>query len=156
MSTKIYDFEITDIKGESFPLKKYAGKWLLIVNTASECGFTPQYKELEELYQTHKDKLEILAFPCNQFGGQEPGDNQQIAKFCELNYATTFPLFSKIEVNGKNAHPLFLYLQEALPGLLGTKAIKWNFTKFLVDPTGLPVKRFAPNDKPKEIEKNIS
>jgi glutathione peroxidase len=152
MNKNIYEFQVTTIDGKSESLEKYKGKILLIVNVASKCGFTNQYKELEELYKKYqKQNIEILAFPCNQFGAQEPGDEAEIKKFCELNYNVSFPMFSKIEVNGKNTHPLYQFLKEAAPGLLGSKSIKWNFTKFLVDQNGYPLKRYAPNDKPEEI-----
>ncbi len=156
MSKSIYDFEVKDINGETRSLKEYQGKTLLIVNVASKCGFTPQYTELEQIYKEYKDQgLEILAFPCNQFGAQEPGDAEEIKKFCSLTYDVNFPLFSKIDVNGKNAAPVFTYLKDSLPGLLGIKAIKWNFTKFLVNKEGHPVERYAPNDKPSAILKDI-
>lgn len=153
--SKIYDFKVKDINGAEKSLKDYVGKSLLIVNTASKCGFTPQYEGLQELYTKYEGKLEILAFPCNQFGSQEPGSESEIASFCDLTYKTTFPLFSKVEVNGDNTHPLYTYLKEALPGLLGSKAIKWNFTKFLIDKNGNPVKRYAPTDAPLSLVKDI-
>lgn len=148
---KIYDFKANDIKGEEVELSQYKGKKILIVNTASACGFTPQYEGLENLYQANKDNLVILAFPCNQFGAQEKGSNEEIQQFCDLRFKTTFPLFSKIDVNGENTHPLFAYIKEALPGLMGSKKIKWNFTKFLFDSDGKPVKRYAPTDTPEKI-----
>ncbi|MBF0107013.1 MAG: glutathione peroxidase [Deltaproteobacteria bacterium] len=152
----LYTFKVKNIQGTTQQLSQYKGKLLLIVNTASRCGFTPQYTGLEALYQKYKNKgLEILAFPCNQFGSQEPGTHEEIAAFCDLNYKTTFPLFEKIDVNGPKAHPLFKYLTGALPGLLGTQNIKWNFTKFLIDRDGTPLKRFAPGDRPQKIEKDI-
>jgi glutathione peroxidase len=148
----IYDFSVNDIKGKEISMKGFKGKTLLIVNVASKCGFTPQYKGLEELYQKYKGQgLEILGFPCNQFGSQEPGDEKEIAQFCELNFGVTFPLFAKIDVNGKSAAPLFEYLKEQAPGLLGSKAVKWNFTKFLVNQKGDVLKRFAPTDAPEKI-----
>ena len=148
----IYDFSVETIDGKKISLDQYEGKVLLVVNTASKCGFTPQLKELEETYQNYgKDGFEVLAFPCNQFGGQEPGSNEQIQEFCEIGYKTTFPLFSKVDVKGDKASPLFQYLTESLPGLLGSKAIKWNFTKFLIGPDGVPVKRFAPKDSVKSV-----
>ncbi len=157
MTDSIYDFSAINIKGEEVPLSDYKGKVLLIVNTASKCGFTPQYKGLESLYQKYKDKgLEILGFPCNQFGKQEPGDSQQISEFCELNFGVTFPLFQKVEVNGADAHPLYKFLKAQAPGVLGSQAIKWNFTKFLVDQEGRVLKRFAPTDTPEKIEKEVS
>ncbi|HZH60406.1 MAG TPA: glutathione peroxidase [Metabacillus sp.] len=152
----IYDFEVETIKGDKKTLKEYENKVLLIVNTASKCGFTPQYKQLQELYEEFKEQgFEVLGFPCNQFMGQEPGNHNEIERFCELNYGVTFPLFSKIDVNGENAHPLFTYLSTETPGLLGSKAIKWNFTKFLIDSNGHPVERFSPNTNPKQITPHI-
>ena len=148
----VYNFKAKDINGNEISLESYKGKNLLIVNTASECGFTPQYEKLQKLKEKYQDELEILAFPCNQFGGQESGSDQEIKEFCDLRFNISFPLFSKVEVNGKNAHPLFEYLKESLPGVLGTKKIKWNFTKFFLDKDGKPVKRFAPNDDPAKVE----
>jgi glutathione peroxidase len=137
-------------------ISDYIGKVLLVVNVASECGFTSQYRELQSLYQEFHDKgFEILAFPCNQFGAQEPGTAEQIQAFCTVNYGVTFPVFKKINVNGPDAHPLFEYLKTAAPGLLGTEAIKWNFTKFLINREGLPVKRFASATTPKSIQADI-
>ncbi|MCG8673743.1 MAG: glutathione peroxidase [Pseudomonadales bacterium] len=154
--TDIYEFSGKNIKGEDVPLSDYKGKVLLIVNTASKCGFTPQYKGLESLYKNYQDKgLEILGFPCNQFGKQEPGNSDDISEFCELNFGVTFPLFEKVEVNGPNTHPLYDYLKKEAPGLLGSGAIKWNFTKFLVDGDGNVVKRFSPTDTPEKIEKHV-
>lgn len=156
MSKSIYDFEVRDIDGNPLSLKKYEGKTLLIVNVASKCGFTSQYTELEQIYKEYRDSgLEILAFPCNQFGAQEPGDAQEIKSFCTLTYNVDFPLFSKVDVNGDNAAPVYDYLKESLPGILGSKAIKWNFTKFLVDKNGHPIQRYAPTDKPLSIVKDI-
>lgn len=150
--TKIYEFKVKNIKGEEVSLEAYRGKTLLILNTASQCGFTEQYKGLEEVYKEFKAKgLEILAFPCNQFGAQEPGSDEEIAEFCDLSFKTSFPLFSKIDVNGSSAHPLFSFLKEEAPGLLGSKKIKWNFTKFLVKADGSVLKRYAPQDKPSKI-----
>ena len=152
----IYDFAVKDIHGKSVKLDAYKGKALLIVNTASECGFTPQYKGLEALYEKlHEKGLEILGFPCNQFGAQEPGSEQEIAAFCEVNYGVTFPLFAKVDVNGDAAAPLYRYLKKEKPGLLGSEAIKWNFTKFLVDRTGKVVERYAPNAEPESIKADI-
>lgn len=152
----VYDFEVVTIDGKSISLEMYEGQVLLLVNTASECGFTNQYEGLEKLYQAYKDSgLVVLGFPCNQFGGQEPGDNKQIKQFCELNYGVTFPLLEKIEVNGENTHPLFKHLKESSPGLLGSKKIKWNFTKFLVDRSGKVVIRYAPNVKPASLEEDL-
>jgi glutathione peroxidase len=156
VTNSIYNFEVTNISGNTETLEKYNDKVLLIVNVASKCGFTPQYKGLEELYNKYED-LVILGFPCNQFGKQEPGSDEEISSFCEINFGVTFPLFSKVDVNGNNADPLFNYLKKELPGLLGSEKIKWNFTKFLIDKKGNPIKRFAPKDTPKslipEIEK---
>ena len=157
MSEDVYTFTGTTMQGKELPLTEFKGKVLLIVNTASKCGFTPQYKGLQELYAQHKDKgLEILGFPCNQFGKQEPGDSGEISEFCELNYGVDFPMFSKIDVNGDDAHPLYKHLKQEAPGLLGSKAIKWNFTKFLVNKEGKVVKRYAPTDTPASIEKDIA
>ena len=152
----VYDYHATTLQGKDVSLADYKGKVLLIVNTASKCGFTPQYKGLEALYQGLKERgLEILGFPCNQFGKQEPGDAEAIGSFCEMNYGVSFPMFDKVEVNGSGAHPLYQYLKSEAPGLLGTGAIKWNFTKFLVDQQGRVVKRYAPTDKPEAIRKDI-
>ncbi|RLA63168.1 MAG: glutathione peroxidase [Epsilonproteobacteria bacterium] len=152
MTKSIYNFKAVNIKGQKESLEKYSNKVLLIVNVASKCGFTPQYKGLEELYQSYQDRgLEILAFPCNQFGKQETGNENDILNFCERNYGVTFPLFSKIEVNGDGVHPLFSFLKKELPGILGSEKIKWNFTKFLIDRKGNPIKRFAPKDTPKSL-----
>jgi glutathione peroxidase len=152
MGAPIYDFSVKTIAGKKQSMSKYKGKVMLIVNTASECGFTPQYKGLEELHQTYaKRGLAVLGFPCNQFGAQEPGDESAIASFCERNFGVTFPLFSKIDVNGEHADPLFAYLKKAKPGLLGSEAIKWNFTKFLIDDDGNVVERYAPKTEPKEL-----
>ncbi|MCM2291215.1 glutathione peroxidase [Allorhizobium sp. BGMRC 0089] len=151
----VHDFSATDITGKECRLSDFAGKLLLIVNTASKCGLTPQYQGLEALYQRFGDDLVILGFPCNQFGGQEPGTEAEIASFCDLNYKVSFPLFAKIEVNGENAHPLYKYLTHDLPGILGTEAIKWNFTKFLIDRSGKPIARYAPMTTPDEIAKDI-
>lgn len=156
MTSTIYNYTATDIKGCSIPLSQYQGNVLLIVNTASECGFTPQYKGLEALYKQYKDQgFVVLGFPCNQFGAQEKADEQEIKSFCELNYGVTFPLFSKIDVNGQYAHPLFQYLKKAAPGILG-KRVKWNFTKFLVNRQGEVVGRFAPTTKPEAIANKIA
>ncbi len=154
--SKIYDFKLTDITGQETDLSAYKGKKILIVNVASKCGFTSQYKGLEEIYQKYKDNnFVVLGFPCNQFGAQEPGSEEEISKFCEINFGVTFPLFSKVDVNGDNANPLFEYLKSEAPGLLGSKAIKWNFTKFLIDENGKVLKRYAPNDKPELIAKDL-
>jgi glutathione peroxidase len=152
----IYDFTVNDIHGKPVKLDRYRGKVMLVVNTASECGFTPQYKGLEAMYEKLHDKgLEVLGFPCNQFGGQEPGSEKEIAQFCELNYGVTFPMFAKVDVNGNNTAPLYKFLKSEKPGLLGSEAIKWNFTKFLVDREGNVVKRYAPNDTPESIAKDL-
>jgi glutathione peroxidase len=154
--TTIYDFEAKGLNGEPIDLKQFRGKVLLIVNTASNCGFTPQYKGLEEVYQQFKDKgVDVLGFPCNQFGKQEPGSADEIGAFCERNYGVTFPLFDKIDVNGDDAHPLFKHLKSEAPGLMGTQAIKWNFTKFLVKKDGTVYKRYAPTTAPKELLSDI-
>jgi len=152
----IYDFDVKDIRGKTVKLNAYKGKPLLIVNTASKCGFTPQYKGLEALYEKlHGKGLEILGFPCNQFGEQEPGTEAEIESFCEVNYGVTFPMFAKIDVNGDAAAPLYKYLKKEKPGLLGSEAIKWNFTKFLVDRNGKVVERYAPNTEPAAIAGDI-
>lgn len=156
MTKTIYDFKVKDIEGKEVSMEQFKGKTLLIVNVASKCGFTPQYKDLELVYRENKDNgVVVLGFPCNQFGAQEPGDENEIKNFCSLNYDVTFPLFAKVDVNGSEAHPIYEFLKNSLPGILGTKAIKWNFTKFLVNKEGIPVARFAPNDKPADIEKEI-
>lgn len=152
----IYQFSAINIHGEKVELADFRGQVLLIVNTASQCGFTPQYRGLENLYQTYQSRgLVVLGFPCNQFGQQEPGSSQDISSFCELNYGVSFPLFEKIDVNGENAHPLFAYLKSAAPGLLGLNAIKWNFSKFLVARDGKVFKRYAPIDTPTGMSKDI-
>jgi glutathione peroxidase len=151
----VYDFTAQSLAGEEVPLKRFEGQVLLIVNTASACGFTPQYKGLQELHLKLSPRgLAVLGFPCNQFGGQEPGDGRQIEQFCESNYAITFPMFAKIDVNGSHAHPLYDYLKREKSGLLGS-AIKWNFTKFLVDRTGKVVGRYAPTVRPENLTKEI-
>jgi glutathione peroxidase len=155
--TSIYDFTAATLQGKAVSLSDYKGKAILIVNTASKCGFTPQYAGLEKLYEKLRDKgLVILGFPCNQFGQQEPGSTQEIGAFCQMNYGVSFPMFDKIEVNGPRAHPLYEYLKSQKPGILGTKNIKWNFTKFLVDKTGKVGARFAPMTKPADIEGAIA
>lgn len=155
-SDTLYDIQVKNIRGEEISLEQYQGKALLIVNTASKCGFTNQYEGLEKIYKENKDRgFEVLAFPCNQFGAQEPGTEDQIAQFCELTYQTSFPLFAKVDVNGASAHPLFTYLKKQAPGLLGTEGIKWNFTKFLVDKKGQVVKRYAPQDTPAKIAEDL-
>jgi glutathione peroxidase len=153
--SKIYEFNVEDAKGNTKPLSNYAGKVMLVVNTASHCGFTPQYKELQELHNDfHEKGLEVLAFPCNQFGHQEAGSNDEIQEFCQVNFGLTFPVFAKVDVNGRDAHPLFKYLRSQQKSLL-SDAIKWNFTKFLVDQNGNVIKRYESNFAPKEIGKDI-
>ena len=152
----IYKYTATALAGEEVALETWRGRVLLIVNTASACGFTPQYAGLEALYQKLEPQgLTVLGFPCNQFGGQEPGTEVEIGAFCQKNYGVTFPMFAKIEVKGAGALPLFQYLTQAKPGLLGTEAIKWNFTKFLIDRNGEPVARYAPQTKPADLEEPI-
>lgn len=152
----IYDFQARTIDGKSLPFSDYRGKVLLIVNVASQCRFTPQYQGLENLYKKyHPYGFLVLGFPCNQFGGQEPGGETEIKKFCETKFGVTFPLFEKIEVNGEHAHPIYQFLSNSKPGILGTKGIKWNFTKFLIDRGGHPVRRYAPIDKPEALEGEI-
>jgi len=156
MTAPIYEFAPDRLDGKPQSLAEYEGKVLLIVNTASECGFTPQYAGLEKLHEEYAGQgLAVLGFPCNQFGGQEPGDAAQIGAFCEKNFGVTFPMFAKVEVNGDGAHPLYQYLKKNAKGLLGTEAIKWNFTKFLVDRNGKVVDRFAPTTKPEELVDQI-
>ena len=151
-----YDFDAIQIDGKKVALKQFQGKVMLIVNTASACGFTPQFAGLEELHQQYGDKgLAVLGFPCNQFGAQDGGSNAEISDFCQLNYGVTFPMMAKIEVNGSGAHPLYQWLSKEAPGLLGSKAIKWNFTKFLVGKDGVVLKRYAPTDTPKSLTKDI-
>jgi glutathione peroxidase len=155
MST-IYDFTAKALEGQEVPLANYAGEVLLVVNTASKCGFTPQYQGLEALYRKyHARGFTVLGFPCNQFGAQEPGSAAEIARFCSQSYDVTFPMFEKIEVNGANAHPLFRFLKGEAKGILGTEAIKWNFTKFLVNRNGSVAARFAPTVAPEELDKKI-
>ena len=156
MNESIFNFSCKDVDGNEKNLSELQGKVTLVVNTASKCGFTPQYKGLEDLYQKYKDQgLEVLGFPCNQFGNQEPGSNNEIEEFCTLNYRVTFPMFSKVDVNGDSADPLFKFLTSNKKGLLGSSKIKWNFTKFLVDKDGNPVKRFAPTTTPEQISEDI-
>ena len=155
MTDNVLNIPCTTLRGEQKTLADYPGKAVLVVNTASKCGFTPQYKGLEALWQQYKDQgLVILGFPCNQFGQQEPGDEAEISEFCELNFGVTFPLFKKVEVNGSNAHPLFVELKKRAPGVLGSEAIKWNFTKFLIGPDG-KVERYAPATKPSALKADI-
>ena len=152
----IYDIDVTTIEGTRQKLDVYRGRTLLVVNVASECGFTPQYTGLQKLYDEFKSKdFAVLGFPCNQFGHQEPGTEAEIQNFCSTNYKVTFPLFAKISVNGGDAHPLYRYLKSEKKGLLGSESIKWNFTKFLVGPNGAVVKRYAPNDTPENIRSDL-
>ncbi|MES9738130.1 glutathione peroxidase [Peribacillus frigoritolerans] len=152
----IYEFEVNKINGETISLDEYKGKVMIIVNTASKCGFSPQYDDLQSLYVQYKeDGLVVLGFPCNQFLNQEPGDDLEIDSYCKLNHGVTFPMFAKVNVKGKEAHPLFSYLTENAPGVMGSKSIKWNFTKFLIDRNGNIVSRFAPKTKPLEMEEDI-
>ncbi|GLQ87579.1 glutathione peroxidase [Dyella flagellata] len=155
--TTVYDFSARDIDGNERSLAEWRGKRLLIVNVASKCGFTPQYKGLEGLWRKHGDQgLAVLGFPCDQFGHQEPGDEAEIKQFCSTTYDVTFPMFAKIEVNGEHTHPLYRWLKQQAKGLLGSESIKWNFTKFLVDEQGNVVKRYAPNDAPEKLEKDLA
>lgn len=154
--TCAYDFEALSITGKPVSLDQYRGKPMLVVNTASACGFTPQFAGLEELHTTYGPKgLVVIGFPCNQFGSQDKGSNEEIASFCQLNYGVDFPMMAKIDVNGDNAHPLYQWMSKEAPGLLGTKAIKWNFTKFLIGRDGQVVKRYAPTDTPQSIATDI-
>ncbi|AVP96636.1 glutathione peroxidase [Ahniella affigens] len=156
MSSKLYDITATDIDGQEHQLSEFKGKAMLVVNVASKCGFTPQYKGLEDMYRRHKEEgLVVLGFPCDQFGHQEPGDADEIKNFCSLTYDVSFPMFSKVEVNGDQAHPLYQHLKKEAKGVLGTESIKWNFTKFLVDRSGKVLKRYAPTDTPEKIEKDL-
>ena len=156
-SSTIYDFEATSINGQRVALSQFKGQVLLIVNTASKCGFTPQFGGLEDLYKTYSAKgLAVLGFPCNQFGGQDPGADAAIAEFCQVNYGVSFAMMAKTDVNGPNAHPLYKWLCAEAPGLLGSQAIKWNFTKFLVGKDGRVIKRYAPTDKPADLAKDIA
>ncbi len=156
MGQNIYDFEVRTIEGKETTLAEHQGEVLLIVNTASKCGFTPQYDGLEKLHETYHDRgLTVLGFPCNQFGGQEPGSSDEIQDFCKVRFGVTFPLFEKIDVNGPDAHPLFEHLKGEAPGLLGSRNVKWNFTKFLVGRDGEVIERFAPSTKPEAIERSI-
>jgi glutathione peroxidase len=154
--TTAYDFNATSLEGKPVALQEFTGKVMLVVNTASKCGFTPQYEGLETLYQKYRDRgLVILGFPCNQFGEQEPGSAVEIGSFCQKNYGVSFPMFEKIDVNGDSAHPLYRWLKQTAPGLLGTERIKWNFTKFLVDRRGTVVDRYAPTTKPLDLSQDI-
>jgi glutathione peroxidase len=152
----IYDIEVRTIEGRPQKMDAYRGKTLLVVNVASKCGFTPQYEGLQALHERHRDKgFAVLGFPCNQFGHQEPGSEEEIQRFCSTTYNVTFPLFAKIDVNGDNAHPLYKHLKSEKKGLLGSEAIKWNFTKFLVGPDGTVLKRYAPTDTPESIDADL-
>ena len=156
MTQDIYAFEALDIQGRSVPLAQFKGKALLIVNTASACGFTPQFAGLEQLHKTYADRgLVVLGFPCNQFGSQDPGSNDEIASFCQLNYGVSFPMMAKVKVNGPEAAPLYQWLTAEAPGILGSKAIKWNFTKFLVGRDGKVLRRYAPQDAPAKLAADI-
>lgn len=156
MPKSVYDFSATAIDGQTVPLDRYRGQVLLIVNTASACGFTPQFGGLEQLHQTYGPRgLVVLGFPCNQFGSQDPGSNAEIAGFCQRNYGVSFPMMAKIDVNGADAHPLYRWLTAEAPGLLGSKAIKWNFTKFLVGRDGRVIRRYAPQDAPQKLAGDI-
>ena len=153
---KFYDFSAQAIDGHEVCLKEFAGKVVLIVNTASKCGFTPQYDGLEKLYEKYRERgFVVLGFPCNQFGAQEPGDEAEIAQFCSLKFNASFPMFAKIDVNGENTHPLYQFLKAEKPGLLSTEGIKWNFTKFLVDRSGKVVERYAPTTKPEDLNEAV-
>ena len=154
--SSIYDFEACQINGKNIALSQFKGKVMLIVNTASKCGFTPQFGGLEELHKSYADKgLVVLGFPCNQFGSQDPGANSEIAEFCQVNYGVSFPMMGKIAVNGPTAHPLYKWLSAEAPGLLGSKSIKWNFTKFLVGKDGQVIRRYAPTDKPADMTNDV-
>ena len=155
-SPTFYDFQVKTIDNQDLSLSAYKGKVLLVVNVASKCGFTKQYDGLEKLYETYKDQgFAVLGFPCNQFGSQEPGSEQEIKTFCEMSFGVKFPLFAKVDVNGSNAHPLYQFLTRTKPGLLGIPQIKWNFTKFLIDQNGIPVQRYAPTTEPSAIAGDI-
>ena len=151
-----FNFEVLDSEGKKISLSNFAGKYVLVVNVASKCGFTNQYTGLEKLYKNLNQKnVVVLGFPCNQFGSQEPGSNEEIQSFCSLNYSVTFPILAKIEVNGSNTAPVYQFMKSSIPGILGTEAIKWNFTKFLISPTGKVLKRYAPQTEPETIESDI-
>jgi glutathione peroxidase len=155
MTSNFYQFEATSLPGKKIIMEEFKGKTVLVVNTASKCGLTPQYEGLENLYRKYQNKdFVVLGFPCNQFANQEPGNGQSIAEVCQINYGVTFPMFAKVDVNGEGAHPIFKYLKKKLSGWFGSK-IKWNFTKFLIDATGKPIKRFSPTTKPEEIDKYL-
>ena len=155
MSSDFFNFNSTLSNGKEVSMQEYSGKVVLVVNTASKCGFTPQYEGLQKLYEKYKDKgFEILGFPCDQFAHQEPGSDEDIQQFCKINFGVNFPLFKKVNVNGKDADPIFKYLKKALPGTIGSR-IQWNFTKFLIDAEGNPVKRFSPKTTPEKIENDI-
>ena len=154
--TTVYDFDAQQIDGTTVPLSRFKGRVLLVVNTASACGYTPQFGGLEELHKAYGDKgLVVVGFPCNQFGAQDPGNNEEIAEFCQVNYGVSFPMMAKVDVNGPAAHPLYRWLAKEAPGLLGSTAIKWNFTKFLVGKDGQVLKRYAPQDEPATLKKDI-
>jgi glutathione peroxidase len=154
--SSVYDFSANSLDGKPVALKDFAGKVLLVVNTASKCGFTPQYEGLEALYEQYRERgLAVLGFPCNQFGAQEPGTAEEIGSFCQKNYGVSFPMFEKIDVNGDTAHPLYRWLKSSAKGVLGSEAIKWNFTKFLIDRNGKVVDRFAPTTKPEDLKSNV-
>ena len=156
MQDSIYNFEVESIEGKSYSLDVYRGNILLIVNTASKCGFTPQFASLQQMYEEFAERgFVVLGFPCDQFGHQDPGSESEIHQFCKKNYGVTFPMHRKIDVNGDSTHPLFAWLKEAAPGILGTKAIKWNFTKFLVDREGEVIKRYAPNEISGQLTQNV-
>lgn len=156
MSNNFFDFTVKAANSNDYNLDQHKGKVVLVVNTASRCGFTPQYKGLEELYNTiPKDKFVIIGFPCNQFGAQEPGSNQEILDFCDINYKISFPIMAKIDVNGSDAAPVYKFLKESAPGILGIEAIKWNFTKFLIGKDGKVIERYAPNTEPMQIKADI-
>lgn len=156
MSKSLYELSVKNIKGQEVSLGSYKDKVLLIVNVASKCGYTHQYKGLEALYEKYQSRgFEVLGFPCNQFGSQEPGNEAEIEQFCTLTFNVKFPMFAKVDVNGKDAHPLYQFLKKEAPGILGTEAIKWNFTKFLINKEGKVIKRFAPNDEPESLTKEI-
>jgi glutathione peroxidase len=154
--SSVYEFSATTLEGKPVALKEFAGQVLLVVNTASKCGFTPQYEGLEALYKQYRDRgLTVLGFPCNQFGAQEPGTADEIGSFCQKNYGVSFPMFEKIDVNGDAAHPLYRWLKSSAKGVLGSEGIKWNFTKFLIDRDGKVVDRFAPTTKPEDLKSNV-